>query len=61
MDEFRVAGPANLFIKPYDFVEYTPDFFMKFGSMVTKLSFFYVFQIHLFISILISSKQQYTI
>ena len=32
IDEFRVAGPANLFIKPYDFVECTPDFFIKFGS-----------------------------
>ena len=31
---------ANLFIKPYDFVECTPDFSIKFGSMVTKLSFF---------------------
>ena len=35
--------PANLLIKPYDFVECTPDFSMKFGSMVTKLlSFFYL-------------------
>ena len=31
IDEFRVAGTANLFIKPYDFVERTPDFSVKFG------------------------------
>ena len=37
IDELRVAGPANLFIKPYDFMERTPDFSMKFGSTVTKL------------------------
>ena len=35
---------ANLFIKPYDFVECTPNFSIKFGSMVTNLSFFMSFK-----------------
>ena len=47
---------ANLFIKPYDFVECTPDFSMKFGSMVTKLLSFSIFNIHLSIFVSIYFK-----
>lgn len=53
---YSTVKPANLFIKPYDFVECTPDFSMKFGSMVTKLLSFSIFNIHLSIFVSIYFK-----